>query len=196
LLSASQEFGVKDILGIDGDLVYIKMLKIPENNFLALDLTQPLRVEQQFNLVVYPEVAEHLLPDCARIFIESLVKLSPVILFSAAVPFQGGTNHLNEQRSDYWAKLFQQQRYVAIDSIRNKISQNERVKWYYPQNILIFANREYLTTNPVLQKEAARTNIFQLSLIHPQLYLRTASAATKLRQEIKDALALKDPRIY
>jgi hypothetical protein len=47
----------------------------------------------------------------------------------------------------------------------------------------------------ILQKEAARTNIFQLSLIHPQLYLRTASAATKLRQEIKDALALKYPRI-
>ncbi|MCY7382341.1 MAG: hypothetical protein LH628_07125 [Microcoleus sp. CAN_BIN18] len=46
-----------------------------------------------------------------------------------------------------------------------------------------------------MQKEANRTNIFQLSLIHPHLYLRTALEATKLRQEIKDALALKDPRI-
>lgn len=194
-LSAFQEFGVKDILGIDGDWVDIKMLEIPENKFLALDLTQPLRLEQQFDLVVSLEVAEHLPPECARVFIESLVKLGPVILFSAAVPFQGGTNHVNEQWPDYWVKLFQEQGYVAIDCIRNKIWQNERVQWYYAQNILIFANREYLTTNPVLQKEAARTNIFQLSFIHPQLYLRTASSATKLRQEIKDALALKDPRI-
>ena len=61
--------------------------------------------------------------------------------------------------------------------------------------MLIFANIEYLTTNPLLQKEADRTNIFQLSLIHPELYLRTASAAIKLRQEIKDTLALKDSRI-
>lgn len=79
--------------------------------------------------------------------------------------------------------------------MRNKIWQNDRVKWYYAQNILIFAQQEYLTTNPILQKEAARTSILQLSLIHPQLYLRTSSETTKLRQEIKDILALKDPRI-
>ncbi len=194
-LSAFQEYGVTDILGIDGDWVDPQMLEIPKGNFLALDLTQPLPIEQQFDLVVSLEVAEHLPSDCARAFVESLVKLGPVILFSAAVPFQGGTNHVNEQWPDYWAKLFQEQGYVAIDCVRNKIWQNERVKWYYAQNILIFAKGQYLTTNPVLQKEAERTNIFQLSLIHPQLYLRTASAATKLRQEIKDALALKDPRI-
>ncbi|TAE83026.1 MAG: class I SAM-dependent methyltransferase [Oscillatoriales cyanobacterium] len=194
-LSAFKEFGVKDILGIDGDWVDRKMLEIPETNFLVLDLSQPLSVEQQFDLVVSLEVAEHLPSECARVFVNSLVKLGPVILFSAAVPFQGGTNHLNEQWPDYWAKLFQEQGYVAIDCVRNKIWQNERVKWYYAQNILIFANAEYLTTNPILQKEASRTNILQLSLIHPQLYLRTASEATKLRQEIKDALALKDPRI-
>ncbi len=194
-LSAFQEFGVKDILGIDGDWVDLKMLEIPETNFLVLDLTQPLPIEQQFDLVLSLEVAEHLPAECARIFVESLVKLGPVILFSAAVPFQGGTNHVNEQWPDYWAKLFQEQGYVAIDCVRHKIWQNERVKWYYAQNILIFAKVEYLITNPVLQKEAAKTNIFQLSLIHPELYLRTASEATKLRQEIKDALALKDPRI-
>ena len=194
-LSAFQEFGVKDILGIDGDWVDPKMLEIPKANFLALDLTQPLPIAQQFDLVISLEVAEHLPSECAQLFVESLVKLGPVILFSAAVPFQGGTNHVNEQWPDYWAKLFQEQGYVAIDCVRNKIWQNERVKWYYAQNMLIFANIEYLTTNPLLQKEADRTNIFQLSLIHPELYLRTASAAIKLRQEIKDTLALKDSRI-
>ncbi|MEG3849029.1 class I SAM-dependent methyltransferase [Microcoleus sp. herbarium19] len=194
-LSAFTEFGVEDIWGIDGDWVDPKMLEIPADRFLALDLTQPLPIEQKCDLVVSLEVAEHLHPDCARVFVESLVKLGPVILFSAAVPFQGGTNHVNEQWPEYWAKLFHEQGYVAIDCVRNKIWQNDRVKWYYAQNILVFANAEYLTTNPVLQKEADKTNIFGLSLIHPQLYLRTASEATKLKQEIKDAVALKDPRI-
>lgn len=194
-LSAFKEFGVEDILGIDGDWVDPKMLEIPADKFLALDLSQPLPIDQQFDLVVSLEVAEHLPPECAQIFVNSLAKLGPVILFSAAVPFQGGTNHVNEQWPDYWAKLFQEQGYVAIDCVRNKIWQNDRVRWYYAQNILIFAKREHLTTNPILQKEADRTNILQLSLIHPHLYLRTASEVTKLRQEIQDALALKDPRI-
>jgi SAM-dependent methyltransferase len=194
-LSAFQEFGVEDILGIDGDWVDPKMLEIPADKFLALDLSQPLPINQQFDLVVSLEVAEHLPPECAPIFVNSLTKLGPVILFSAAVPFQGGTNHVNEQWPDYWAKLFQAEEYVAIDCVRNKIWQNDRVRWYYAQNILIFAKMEYLTTNPILQQEADRTNIFQLSLIHPYLYFRTASEVAKLRQEIKDAIALKDPRI-
>lgn len=194
-LSAFQEFGVENILGIDGDWVDPKMLEIPTDRFLALNLSQPLPIKQQFDLVVSLEVAEHLPCECAKVFVESLVKLGPVILFSAAVPFQGGTNHVNEQWPEYWAKLFQEQGYVAIDCIRNKIWQNDRVKWYYAQNILVFAKAEYLTTNPVLQKAAEKTNIFQLSLIHPHLYLRIALEATKLRQEIKDALALKDSRI-
>ena len=194
-LSAFTEFGVEDILGIDGNWVDPKMLEIPADKFLALDLNQPLPIDQKFDLVVSLEVAEHLPPECAQIFVNSLTKLGLVILFSAAVPFQGGTNHINEQWPDYWAKLFQEQGYVAIDCVRNKIWQNDRVRWYYAQNILIFAQAEYLTTNPILQKEANRTNIFQLSLIHPHLYLRTALEATKLKQEIKDAVALKDPRI-
>ena len=194
-LSAFTEFGVEDILGIDGNWVDPKMLEIPADKFLALDLNQPLPIDQKFDLVVSLEVSEHLPPECAQIFVNSLTKLGLVILFSAAVPFQGGTNHINEQWPDYWAKLFQEQGYVAIDCVRNKIWQNDRVRWYYAQNILIFAQAEYLTTNPILQKEANITNIFQLSLIHPHLYLRTALEATKLKQEIKDAVALKDPRI-
>ena len=115
------------------------MLEIPTDRFLALNLSQPLPIKQQFDLVVSLEVAEHLPCECAKVFVESLVKLGPVILFSAAVPFQGGTNHVNEQWPEYWAKLFQEQGYVAIDCIRNKIWQNDRVKWYYAQNILVFA---------------------------------------------------------
>ncbi len=105
-LSAFQQFGVKDILGIDGDWVDIKMLEIPENKFLALDLTQPLRVEQQFDLVLSLEVAEHLPPECARVFIESLVKLRPVILFSAAVPFQGEQITLTNSGQTIWRNSF------------------------------------------------------------------------------------------
>lgn len=194
-LSAFKEFGVEYVLGIEGEWVAPEMLEIPMENFLVCDLNQPLQIDRQFDLVVCLEVAEHLQPEYAKTFVNSLVKLGTVILFSAAIPFQGGTNHLNEQWPDYWAKLFQEQGYVAIDCIRPKIWQNDRVKWYYAQNIILFADREYLETNQALQKQADRTNIFQLSLIHPQLYLRTASQAIKLREEVANILSLTDPRI-
>jgi 2-polyprenyl-3-methyl-5-hydroxy-6-metoxy-1,4-benzoquinol methylase len=50
------------------------MLEIPEANFLVLDLSQPLPVEQQFDLVVSLEVAEHLPSVCqgfCRVFSEA-----------------------------------------------------------------------------------------------------------------------------
>ena len=51
-LSAFKEYGVADILGIDGDWVDPKILEIPATNFLALDLSQPLPIDQQFDLVI------------------------------------------------------------------------------------------------------------------------------------------------
>ena len=35
-------------------------------------------------------------------YINSLTRLAPVILFSAAIPFQGGSGHVNEQWPEYW----------------------------------------------------------------------------------------------
>lgn len=67
------------------------------------DLTQPLSLGRKFDLCVSMEVAEHLPPSRADSFVADLVGLAPVVLFSAAVPEQGGTNHLNEQWPDYGA---------------------------------------------------------------------------------------------
>ena len=55
-----------------------------------------------FDLVVSLEVAEHLPKECADIFVDSLVRLGPIILFSAAIPQAGGTCHINEQWPEYW----------------------------------------------------------------------------------------------
>ena len=68
------------------------------------------------------EVAEHIPPECADIFVESLTwGLAPVIMFSAAVPGQGGTLHLNEQWPAYWASKFAQHGYVLIDCLRPQL---------------------------------------------------------------------------
>ena len=56
------------------------------------------------------EVAEHLPREKASVFIDTLTKHSGIVLFSAAVPGQGGTYHVNEQWPKYWNELFSRSR--------------------------------------------------------------------------------------
>ena len=135
---------IDDILGVDGEWVPAKLLQIPSACFLAHDLMKPIEIKRRFDLAVSLEVAEHLDRDSARSFVQTLVKLSSVVLFSAAIPYQGGTHHVNEQWPDYWAELFARHGYVAIDCIREKGWNNQDVDWFYAQNMLVFADRQLL----------------------------------------------------
>ena len=105
---------------------------------LAGDLAQPLQIDRRFDLALSLEVAEHLPPECGSEFVQTLTDLSSVILFSAAIPFQGGTDHLNEQWPEYWADRFDARGYVPIDCIRRRIWRNEDVEWWYAQNLMFF----------------------------------------------------------
>lgn len=202
-LSVFQAFGVEDVLGIDGDYVDKNALEIPKERFLTFDLKSPFKLNRQFDLVVCLEVGEHLPKECAETFVESLTQLAPVILFSAAIPFQGGTDHVNEQWQDYWVKIFQNKGYVAIDCIRNRVWENKRVEFWYAQNMLIFAKREYLEleTGYLLKQQFENTNTFQRSIVHPSKYLEVVEkclAETKAAQwyaaEAEKYLAAAEPK--
>ncbi len=169
-LSVFKEFGVQDVFGIDGDHVDRSMLQIPNERFTAFDLKKPIPINRQFDLVISLEVAEHLPEDCAKTFIHSLTGLGPVILFSAAIPFQGGTNHLNEQWPDYWANHFNEDGYVAVDCLRKKVWQDDQVEWWYAQNMLVFSRKDYLASNALLKEEFENTHPSQLSIVHPRKY--------------------------
>src|SRR5215208_1015169 len=58
-LSVFAEQGIRDYMGIDGDYVERAMLRIPRDRFMPYDLSRPLRMDRQFDLVVSLEVAEH-----------------------------------------------------------------------------------------------------------------------------------------
>lgn len=184
-LSVFKECGVRDIMGVDGDYMDKKMLQIPQERFLSFDLSEPLRMDRQFDLVVSLEVAEHLPSKCAERFVDSLVRLGPVILFSAAIPFQGGVHHINEQWPDYWVKYFQQKEYVVIDCIREKVWQNNNVEMWYAQNILMFVRQDYLKSHPLLKKAVENTAISQLSIVHPKKYLALQEKWTMLQTQLQ-----------
>jgi SAM-dependent methyltransferase len=170
-LAAFRRHGVGEILGIDGDYIDRGRLQIPECCFQPADLSKPLTVAGVFDLAVSLEVAEHLPPESAAGFVESLTRLAPVVLFSAAIPFQGGTHHVNEQWPDVWAALFQVHEYALVDCIRKRIWRDEAVSASYAQNTLLFVRSDVLESSPGLRAELALANPDQLLLVHPTLYL-------------------------
>ena len=170
-LAAFRKLGVDDVLGIDGDYVDRNRLQIPEERFKAFDLSKPFTLGRTFDLAISLEVAEHLQAESASGFVTSLCGLAPAVLFSAAIPFQGGNHHINEQWPDKWAELFKKHGYLPIDFIRKQVWQNEAVEFWYAQNTLLFARRDLLETNAALKAEFERTNPDQLRLVHPRQYL-------------------------
>lgn len=158
------ESGLSDCLEVDGGYVTADMLKIPPGMFKNVDLVKPFDLGRRFDLACSLEVAEHLPKSSASGFVESLVKAAPVILFSAAIPGQGGTEHINEQWPSYWAEMFGVHRYRPFDFIRPHIFRNPDVEWWYQQNILIFCSPESApSTETVVESE------FLLDRVHPDL---------------------------
>ncbi|MFZ0282428.1 MAG: methyltransferase domain-containing protein [Bacteroidales bacterium] len=167
-LHVLKEKGAKDILGIDGDWVNMDHLVIPAISFMQHDLNKKIILNKRYDLAISLEVAEHLLPQSAKGFIASLTNMADFVLFSAAIPGQGGTNHINEQWPDYWIALFKEQGYAGLDIIRRQIWNYISIPFIYKQNILLFVKEERIAD---LKLPCAITEAIPLSIVHPELFL-------------------------
>ncbi len=148
-LSIFNKNGVKKIKGFDtNDLplenYFIEKDKIQTN----CDLSSPaFSLNTKADMTICLEVAEHLHQTAADYLIKNLVDSSPVVVFSAAYPDQTGVNHVNEQPPWYWREKFNRHGYLEIDFIRPVIWTDERISWWYRQNITSFVHPSYIETN-------------------------------------------------
>lgn len=124
-----------DVLGIDSGSGAGRVL----GHFESRDLARPFKLPASADLAVCLEVAEHLPPRRARGFVSDLCAISTTVLFSAAIPRQGGHGHVNEQWPMYWARLFEQHGYACSGALRWVIWDDERVENWYRQNLLVMA---------------------------------------------------------
>lgn len=167
MLAVAMDLGVEAIAGFDGEWARGALI-IPEKFFHATDLNQPAEMKRgmRYDLCMSLEVAEHLEPESADHFIDTLTSFSDVVLFSAAIPGQGGTQHINEQWTAYWVKLFEQRGYDAFDPIRFQVWDDQRVSLWYRQNIVLFA--KHGTRVAGLLDDW----IGVMTIVHPEMYMK------------------------
>ena len=161
------------IVGVDGDYTRSWHAGL-ENNFIYTDLNKPISLDARFDLAMSLEVAEHLNESRASGFVADLCRLSSVILFSAAIPGQDGTGHVNEQWPDYWREKFRTNNYLMFDLVRPKIWLDERVEPWYSQNVFIFVHQDRTELIQKLNCFRIEESDWRLKLIHPGIFRMAA----------------------
>lgn len=183
-LSVLAEFGVGDLLGVEGVWIGDAQLAVARQLVCRHDLNQAFRCSRRFDLAVSIEVAEHLPAERGAGFIDDLTRLADVVLFSAAIPGQGGTNHINERWQGYWAGLFAARGYHVIDCLRPPLWFDSDVPHSWRQNLLVYANDRALQAWPALAAAKEQRAGAILDVVHPRFYWR-ASKPRSLRYLLK-----------
>jgi hypothetical protein len=171
-LSVFREHGSTRLRGFDLEKRIGHGLLINADEFVVADLRQPVQLNDRFDLAVCIEVAEHLPESAAAPLVRTLTSAAPAVLFSAAVPGQGGHGHLNEQPRQYWNDLFAAYGYTPIDCLRPRIWQDPAVAWWYRQNIFLMCSEE-MRQSPGLRAEASRAIAGDLDLVHVDILNRS-----------------------
>lgn len=132
----------KEILGYDGAPAAIKKSLVGDKIKLH-DLSTPLILDKKFDLCLSIEVAEHLPPEAADTFVNTLVNLSDTIIFTAAIPGQADRElgHINEQPHEYWIEKFEVRGFVFNKELSAQLRQEMKergVIWWIVNNLMIF----------------------------------------------------------
>jgi SAM-dependent methyltransferase len=158
-LSVFRAHGIEDFWGLDGPWNTVAPVHLGER-FRHVDLRGKVRVPRTFDLAVSIEVAEHLPPWRAKGFVGELTALSDAVLFSAAIPGQGGEGHENEAWPSHWAALFRAEGFVPVDVIRPALWDQVEVPIAVRQNALLYLRATTDQHSPEV--------LTYLDIVHPQ----------------------------
>jgi SAM-dependent methyltransferase len=139
-LSAAKQGGLDDFHGVDGDYVDRSLLMVEATRFSPRDISKAFDLGRRFDLVQCLEVAEHVPGASSQTLVDNIVRHGNLVLFSAAVPGQGGEDHINEQSYGYWRDLFAARGYRLFDFIRPRIADNLDIEPWYRYNVLLFVH--------------------------------------------------------
>lgn len=165
------------VMGVDGPWTDTSQLLVPSDSVLIADLSGPVELGRRFDMAISLEVAEHLPPDSSAQMVRNLVAHSDLVLFGAAIPFQGGFRHINERWQSEWVKLFDQENYQAFDLVRSRTWSDADIHYWYRQNTLVYINRKRDDLIAQAQRFLVEEKIPELpfDIVHPEKYEAIAS---------------------
>jgi hypothetical protein len=188
-LSVFASCGVKTVHGFDGSWVPREALLIPHESFTVADLETPPRTDRRYDLAMSLEVAEHLSSEAAGPFVDTLCRLSDTVLFSAAIPGQGGVNHLNEQYQSYWAGLFVKHGFLWFDVVRAKVWNDPAVAPWYAQNMMLYVLSGSNLCTRLTDAGLAPCATHLMDVVHPRIYAaRVRPSKTALLRRLRTRL--------
>lgn len=158
--------GIAEVIGYEGKWMEAVATLLPKDRYIFQDLTEPVTPSRTYDLCVCLEVAEHIDAVDAPVLIELLTTLSTRIVFSAAIPNQGGNHHVNEQWPLYWSKLFLEKGFYLERDPRLELWNNDNIAACYRQNLLIFSSH------------VGNSGSHPLALVHPDAWIE----AMKIRK--------------
>jgi SAM-dependent methyltransferase len=169
-LMAARALGVDDVLGIDGPWIGADELAIAPAEFCAVQLAGRFDAGRRFDLVLCLEVAEHLRAASADPLVASLVAHAPVVLFSAAIPGQGGEGHVHEAWASEWRARFAARGWACFDLVRERFWTDARVEVWYRQNARLFVDRARLAADTEMRARlGGETGRLLDDVVHPEL---------------------------
>jgi len=194
-LNVLKNNGTDYIWGVDGEYVNTNQLCIPVEFFYGQDLNEKIKIRKKFDLVISLEVAEHLSPENATKFVKQLTVLGNIVLFSAAIPGQGGIMHINEQWPEYWYEKFKCNGFTGFDFIRDRIWNDDSIPVHYRQNIFLYVKNDKIKS---LNKLSEFESNLPKSVVHPKLYKDKINREYSIREALyllKKAIKRKINRI-
>ena len=97
---------------------------------------------EAFDVACSTEVAEHLPAKYADRLVSTLTRAAPTVVFTAATPGQGGTDHVNEQPHSYWIEKFRSHGFTLDEELSGKWHDEWKTAgiagWYW-QNLMVFS---------------------------------------------------------
>ena len=119
--------------GIEGSTAASKYIVCKPEHIIYHDMRKPYTPAVPYSLAMAIEVAEHVEPEYAEIFVKNMVNLSYDLLLTISGPGEKGHSHVNLQPMEYWDNLFAKHRYYRNKTteklLKEKLDVHKSNRW-------------------------------------------------------------------
>lgn len=147
-----------------GPGIYVKALRDSGHEVIGIDpdpkcpetIKSIFDEDGKYDLALCLEVAEHIDKSLSDQVVKKLTEIAPIIIFSAALPGQGGHGHINCQPKEYWKNKFGKMNFVVDRELTknfiNFMQQGYHMGWLI-NNVQIFKSYGDVCYNQIIQEE-------------------------------------------